>query len=139
MERPTFVMTVWPSLWATKSLTLLGGALASLLPPMKWSARLCFSAYEALPLTTGTVRPFVVASAMMWCMGDEEEDVASEEMECRERIGRGRSRRKLSRQAVMNPWEDKRFEVIRKGGISTSRWGGKGSCGCATPTTYTTR
>lgn len=60
----TFVMTVWPSFWATKSLTLLAGALASLLPPMKWSARLCFWAYDGLPLATGTVRPFVTASAM---------------------------------------------------------------------------
>ena len=40
----TFVMTVCPSLLATKSLTLLVFALSSLLPPMKWSANLCFAA-----------------------------------------------------------------------------------------------
>ncbi|PNY27761.1 Uncharacterized protein TCAP_02317 [Tolypocladium capitatum] len=72
---PTFVMTVWPSCWATKSLTLLAGALASLLPPMKWSAILCFSAYDALPLT-GTVRPpapLDIASGMIAVSGARED------------------------------------------------------------------
>lgn len=55
MQQLTFVMTVWPSWAATHSFTLEGGAFSSLFPPMKWSAILCFSAYEALPFGTGAV------------------------------------------------------------------------------------
>lgn len=52
----TFVMTVCPSWAATKSFILDGDAFSSRLPPMKWSATLCFSTQLALPLATGTVR-----------------------------------------------------------------------------------
>lgn len=40
----TLVITVWPSWLATNSFTFEAGALSSLLPPMKWEAKLCFSA-----------------------------------------------------------------------------------------------
>lgn len=64
-------MTVWPSCEATKSFTLDAGAFSRLLPPMKWSATLCFSAYDALPLSLGTVRlPWatLVMSGMVECV-----------------------------------------------------------------------
>ena len=59
----TFVITVCPSWWATKSFTALAGAFSSLLPPMKWSASLCFAAYDTLPLVMGTV-PLVCGLAV---------------------------------------------------------------------------
>lgn len=66
LRTPTFVMTVWPSWLATKSFTFDGGAFSSLFPPMKWSGRLCFAAYDAVPLTGAPCRlpvPFVSAIA----------------------------------------------------------------------------
>ena len=52
------MITVWPSLAATKSLTAEGGAWLSSLPPMKCEGRLNFAAYEfgcalMLPFTVG--------------------------------------------------------------------------------------
>ncbi len=62
----TLVMTVWPSWRATNSFTFEPGASSSLLPPMKWEAKLCFSAYVAWPLRRGTVTPFLWPLATPW-------------------------------------------------------------------------
>ena len=66
MGKLTLVMTVWPSWRATNSFTFEPGAFSSLLPPMKWEAKLCFSAYVAWPLRRGTVTPFLWPLATAW-------------------------------------------------------------------------
>lgn len=48
-------MTVCPLFAMTKSFTLESFAFSTLLPPMKWSAMLCSSAYVCL---WGTTTPF---------------------------------------------------------------------------------
>jgi hypothetical protein len=69
-------MTVCPSWLATKSFTFEGGAFSSRLPPMKWSATLCFSVHVGLPLETGTVR-LAVAVPLLFVV----EGIFSSEME----------------------------------------------------------
>lgn len=54
----TFVMTVCPLFAATKSFTFESFAFSTLLPPIKWSAIWCSSAYVCLPLFWGTTTPF---------------------------------------------------------------------------------
>jgi hypothetical protein len=61
------VITVWPSCVATKSFTGPGAAFASLFPPMKWDASLCFAAYEVEPFITGTV-PLEAAWALPFAL-----------------------------------------------------------------------
>jgi hypothetical protein len=53
----TFVMTVCPSFAITKSFTFESLAFSTLLPPMKWSAIWCSSAYDCLLLLCGTTTP----------------------------------------------------------------------------------
>lgn len=54
----TFVITVCPLFAMTKSFTFESFAFSTLLPPMKWSAIWCSSAYVCFPLFWGTTTPF---------------------------------------------------------------------------------
>lgn len=60
----TEVMTECPSLWVTKSLTALEGAVLNLLPPMKCAGRACLSCHDLEALALWPLTPFV-AGAMI--------------------------------------------------------------------------